>query len=203
MKVPRKFGGRPKRELEPGERVHLGFRVTPELKDRVERAAQASGRSLSQESEFRLEFSFHREDLLEDALKLAYGREVTGVLMYLGYVMDLMVTWASMRRAAESDGRMDWNLSLYARNNWASDPFMYDMVMEAAETLIQLLRAARPEGEGRPRSDEEDANTAQALSSFMRGAICDPLGQDSMSDQLRSIRSFLGPIADRLQELNK
>jgi hypothetical protein len=56
--MAKSFGGRPKREPEPGERVHLGFRVTPDMKNRVEAAAAASGRSISQEAEFRLERSF-------------------------------------------------------------------------------------------------------------------------------------------------
>jgi hypothetical protein len=58
-KAKPKRGGRPQtRELAPGERVHLGLRVSPKLKRQLERAADASTRSLSQEVEFRLEESF-------------------------------------------------------------------------------------------------------------------------------------------------
>ena len=54
-------GGRPKtRKAKPGERVHLGLRVSPDLKRHLERAAVQSTRSLSQEVEFRLEQSLHR-----------------------------------------------------------------------------------------------------------------------------------------------
>ena len=58
MKPKPRRGGRPKtRKAKPGERVHLGLRVSPELKRQLERAAEQSTRSLSQEVEFRLEQS--------------------------------------------------------------------------------------------------------------------------------------------------
>ena len=50
--------GRPRIEPAEGERVQLSFRVTPELKRRLTAAADKSGRSQSQEAEFRLERSF-------------------------------------------------------------------------------------------------------------------------------------------------
>jgi hypothetical protein len=55
------FGGRPRREPEPGERVSLGLRVTPDMKRRLDEAAAKSGRSQSQEAELRLERSFDYE----------------------------------------------------------------------------------------------------------------------------------------------
>ena len=58
------FGGRPKREPMPGERVPMSFRVTPELKARIDRAAEHSGRSVSLEMELRLEQSFEKETRL-------------------------------------------------------------------------------------------------------------------------------------------
>lgn len=70
-KAKPKRGGRPKtRQPRPGERVHLGLRVSPELKRRLERAAEQSTRSLSQEVEFRLEQSFQSERFLEDVRKV-------------------------------------------------------------------------------------------------------------------------------------
>src|SRR5262245_45832960 len=59
----RRSVGRPRQEPEPGERVQLSFRVTPELKRRLDAAATKSGRSQSQEAEFRLEQSFDREEI--------------------------------------------------------------------------------------------------------------------------------------------
>lgn len=42
----------------PGERVAMSFRVTPEMKAKLDTAAATSGRSLSQEIELRLEQAF-------------------------------------------------------------------------------------------------------------------------------------------------
>jgi hypothetical protein len=64
------LGGRSGRKPKPGERVHLGFRISPRLKRRLKRAAKESTRSLSQEVEFRLEESLYRVPL-DKVLKLA------------------------------------------------------------------------------------------------------------------------------------
>jgi len=63
--------GRPRKEPERGERVQLSFRVTPELKSRLDAAATKCGRSQSQEAELRLEKSFWLDDLI--AAKIAKG----------------------------------------------------------------------------------------------------------------------------------
>jgi TraY domain len=66
MKQGRKSrGGRPRREPDPGERVKLGLRVTPEVKAQLDAAAEQNGRSQSQEAELRLERSFEQDPLLE------------------------------------------------------------------------------------------------------------------------------------------
>jgi hypothetical protein len=81
MDKPKKRIGRPTRPPKPGERVTLGLRVTAELKNRIEGAANEKGRSLSQEAEFRLERSFDREELLPEVLTLAYGKPMAKVLI--------------------------------------------------------------------------------------------------------------------------
>jgi predicted HicB family RNase H-like nuclease len=56
----------------PGKRHPLNMRTTKELRDKIELAAMASGRSLVQEVEFRLERSFQEEEIekLTDTVKL-------------------------------------------------------------------------------------------------------------------------------------
>jgi len=44
-----------------GKRYAIGLRTTKDLKDQLDAAAEASGRSLAQEVEYRLEMSFFRE----------------------------------------------------------------------------------------------------------------------------------------------
>jgi hypothetical protein len=81
---PKSFGGKPKREPRPGERVHAGLRVTPELKGRIERAALKSGRSLSQQMEFMLERSlsldaaFGSSEMRDMAAKMATAFAIAG-----------------------------------------------------------------------------------------------------------------------------
>lgn len=47
----------------PGKRYPLNMRTTKELRDKIEEAATASGRSLVQEVEFRLERSFRQQEI--------------------------------------------------------------------------------------------------------------------------------------------
>jgi hypothetical protein len=88
MTGQKSFGGPAKREPKQGERVALSLRMTPDLKRKLDAAAEAGGRSQSQEAEFRLERSFEREALLSEVLTLAYSEEVAGILIMLGMVID-------------------------------------------------------------------------------------------------------------------
>src|SRR5262249_52677157 len=60
------------RRVLPGKRYPLNMRTTKELRDKIEWAAMASGRSLVQEVEIRLEKLFQQEEIekLTDAVKL-------------------------------------------------------------------------------------------------------------------------------------
>ena len=75
--APKKRRGRPQRTPEPGERVGIGFKVTPALKAAIEAACAKSGRSQSQEIELRLERSFGFE-----GLRLVRGEEAARVVPY-------------------------------------------------------------------------------------------------------------------------
>jgi len=83
MRKPRSFGGRPRKTPMPheGARVHLGFRVTPELKRRLEEMATRTGRSQSQEAERRLEMSFEWERALGgfEEWKTKHGEELKAI----------------------------------------------------------------------------------------------------------------------------
>ena len=55
--------GRPLKAPIPGKRVSLGLKVTPSIKEKLDRAAREGGRTQSQEAEVRLERSFDRDEL--------------------------------------------------------------------------------------------------------------------------------------------
>jgi hypothetical protein len=61
--VEKRRMGRPWLQPEPGQRVQLSFRITPDLKHKLDAAADHSGRSQSQECELRLEASFEADRL--------------------------------------------------------------------------------------------------------------------------------------------
>jgi hypothetical protein len=75
--------GRPTKPPAPGERVPLGLRVTPEMKGRLEAAAQQNGRSLSQEAELRLERSLD----IGRHLTVAWGDLWAPVLVHKGELL--------------------------------------------------------------------------------------------------------------------
>src|SRR5262245_40802878 len=62
MTTPTKIG-RPIKPATDGERIMLGLRVTADLKRKLEAEAKHSGRSLSQETEIRVQKSFDTEEL--------------------------------------------------------------------------------------------------------------------------------------------
>lgn len=91
MEKPKRPRGRPFAKPKAGgaghprpKRVMLGLRVTPEIKQQLDDAAQRSGRSQSQEAELRLERSFDRQGLLQEVLELSYGPEVAAELIKIG-----------------------------------------------------------------------------------------------------------------------
>jgi hypothetical protein len=129
-KVVRRKPGRPQIF---GERHPLGLRVTKETKERLDAAAKASGRSLSQEAETRLEHTFDAGDALFDALDLAYGRRWTGLLLALSTVAQITGT----RAVFLSQWKID------ACEEWDRDPYSYDQVVRG---VTFLLEAFRPEG---------------------------------------------------------
>src|SRR5215831_18446747 len=107
-------GGWPKRKPAPGERVPLSFRLTPESKGRIDRAAAASGRSISQEVELRIDLSFRDIDAFDRAIEIGHGRQIAGLLMLFGRVMRDVGAHAAHR----STGTVD--------SNWLTDPFAFD-----------------------------------------------------------------------------
>jgi TraY domain len=133
MKEEKRGRGRPT----IGERVPLSLRVTPQMKARLDEAAQESGRSQSQEAEIRLERSFVHGDLLGDVLSLAFGAQFAGLLFLLGIAMI-----DQGRRMTEGKG------------DWTSDSVAYDAAMSAA---VRLLEYCRPDGSRASDSDRDVA----------------------------------------------
>jgi len=141
-------GGWPTRAPDPGERVQLSFRVTPTIKKQLDEAAEASGRSLAQETELRLETSFRDRQLLEEALALAFGRETAAVLLTLGKINE------------QAEDQSLWVLALAGRDaelnaDWIAHGFINHQVIDG---MIRALEALRATGDASPPSHDTDGN---------------------------------------------
>jgi hypothetical protein len=200
MKEPKKRAGRPRREPKPGERVPLGLRVTPELKQKLDAATEGSGRSQSQEAELRLERSFEHQALLPEVLELTYGRPLGGILMAMGRAM----------QDAGRQGAFSTMFTLEAVQDWASVPYAYSQAEKAA---ARILEALRPEGEivlppkaiGGHESTEDIAEEFRkhAGVGWANSVLHAIDGWEGAPADLRrdgeTIRDLLGPVADRLK----
>ena len=133
----RKSGRPRKRQPKPGERVSLGLRVTPGLKDALDNSAAHSGRSQSQEAEFRLEQSFLKQQSSFEALALAYGHDLAGILQVIG---DAMLSTGKMA------GFM-MTRSLEGSENWCDDASAFAEATEAAQFVLNEFK---PSGEVKP-----------------------------------------------------
>lgn len=138
MELPtgKKPGGRPRtRKFKAGDRVPLSLRVTPELKDWIDGASKASGRSQSQEVEFRLARSMEREMLLVDALMLRHGVKGSAVMMMLSRAFRIVERLAAHYTLLE--GR-HWLIE-----QWLDDPRCYEAVAAAMTAVLNDLHPSR------------------------------------------------------------
>lgn len=105
--------GRPPRALVPGERVPMSFRVRPELKQMMDRGAAATGRSVTQEIELRLEQSFREQALVasvdpfiahaaQELRRLAAGLDA-GRIALSGFGLSFEMRCSGSGRGAVSD----------------------------------------------------------------------------------------------------
>jgi hypothetical protein len=164
---------RRKKDAKPAERIMLGLRVTPELKRRLDDAAKHSGRSQSQEAEFRLERAFDRDDLLSEAMSLAFGRELAGVLIAVGTAMG----WARP------------NVRRNPPEKWVNNPVEFDQAVRAANHILEALR---PPGDPSPQREHNNWHgpiASEMLLAITRGdSKAHFFGMES-----ELVRSLLGP----------
>jgi TraY domain len=178
---------RPIKPAEASKRLSLGLKVTPQIKERLERAAEESGRTQSQEAEVRLELSFNREDLLGEAMSLAYGRELAGLLMMLG---------TTMHDVGRSAG-FSATFTIEGANAWWSHPYAYDQVVQA---VVRLLEAARPVGERRPpKGPDAEARALRIkygtdFANSMIDVVCGRVATERDGTEGDKLRRLLGPV---------
>jgi hypothetical protein len=112
----------------------LGLRVTPDLKRALDDAAERSGRSQSQEAEFRIERSFAEERSMIEALELAYGSELAFMVQAVA---------EAMKEAGRSVGFMETR-TLEGSRKWWDHPYAFS---QAAQAAVAVLVGVKPAGD--------------------------------------------------------
>jgi TraY domain len=179
----------------PGERTTLNMRIASDLWHDLDSAARRTGRSLSQEAELRLAQSFQRERILDQALELAYGRRLAGILLWIAKEMS-----RAGRACAFTSGG-----SYEAMEDWPSDPYAYDQAVQAATYVFEqyrpegdptTLRTARPAEPAHPDFFNRGAKGAEITAA----AIKDPNWGEQFSEEHRN--RDLERFAERVRELS-
>jgi hypothetical protein len=112
-------GPRPKGEY-AGKSSVFSTRIRPDLRKRLETAAKASGRSLSQEVEHRLRRSFVEDDKIADV----FGDRRTYRLMRL------MSDAIQLSQEEENDG------------HWLDDPFRFRVALATMRSVVEAIEPA-------------------------------------------------------------
>ncbi len=143
----------------PATRVSLGLKVTADLKNQLDSAARASGRTQSQEAEKRLEQSFRDQALLNQVLELAYGKRLGGLLLLIGRAM-----FDAGRHSAFTATR-----KLKDVENWLDNAYGYDQAMQAAHRVLEVLR---PKGDTSP-PNLQPSEVVGSIEGFSSGEMFD------------------------------
>ena len=123
-------------KLPPGEgkRTPLNMRTTRELRERLEREAADSGRSLAQEVEFRLEQSFAEEksqaEFSDERVRAVYAQFGT------------LETFLVARMLANAIHTIE----AVTGKNWMDDPEAHRQTQEACKNILDAFRP--PGGKG-------------------------------------------------------
>jgi hypothetical protein len=174
--------GRPSTAPRSGERIGMSLRVTPDIKQRLERSALETGRSLSQEAELRLERSFRDDDLLPQLMAAAYGEKLAAVLMIVGAAMAEAGRTAGFQETRTPEGAVEW----------FDRPVAYDQAAQAAKAVLGTLA---PEGDVRPPRGKPVLPLLLFGDSFANTFLSLATGQLEMPTRARwaeVVRSMLG-----------
>jgi hypothetical protein len=131
VKRPR---GRPAKPESERRRSNLTLRAHDDMRAKLEKGANAYGRSLSEEAEFRLNHSFEVESQFDQMLDLAFGSQLGGLMMLIGYLL---------RDVGNSAG-FGSTFTLVGAKEWLNNPYAFD---QATKALAALMEQLRPEGE--------------------------------------------------------
>jgi hypothetical protein len=185
MEKPKRLG-RPIKAAGPGRKVSLGLKVTSDIKGKLDNAAMLSGRTQSQEAEFRLEQSFAIANFTHQALVLAYGPTLTALILIVAKAMSEAGGMVAAKAGVTPTGFTDWS----------DNPIAFDQAVIAANALFE---AARPSYEvGHSAIDNTDDLGIKVANSILDSlTLCATRPVRSAATWLE-IRHLLGAAADRI-----
>ena len=142
MKTVKARIGRPPNPPEPGKRSNLTTLVSAGLKSKLLAAADAQGRTQSQEAEARLEASFKTESLLPEILALRYGEDLASLLLLVGEAARCTAVALKGVDLVEDGEWPDPNTPGF----WLKDPALFAEVQRAiVTTLAKIAPAGEPQ----------------------------------------------------------
>jgi hypothetical protein len=158
------------------------LRVTPQVKRRLDEAAEQSGRSQSQQAEFLLEQALDRGDLLREVLTLTFGKRAAGLLLLMGIAMQgsAMLTLFTKNRNPSDD--------------WTSDP---DAYREAGRAVLELWMLAKPSGEETVRDSYGLKYAMELVAALGRSGEQLSILDEHLPHSDAAL-ALLGPIAERM-----
>lgn len=177
--------GRPALPVDKAKRHAVGIRTTKDIKDLLQRAAEAAGRSLAQEVEFRLERSFDRErTLAEDLADALGGPRAAALFRTLAGQAGL---WSGDEAWLDDYGGFNTVRDMWRRTLDAIAPKMPDEIRQRIESTRQLLKS-------RNENDLSEEERARRRAVIARLAAADT----SLPDDVRA--EFAAAAAGRGSE---
>jgi len=134
---PKRGRGRPAAPEGKRRDENLTLRVRAEVKEALERQATKSGRSLSAEAGVWMEQALLSEGVIDQALDLAFGRQVAGLVLLLARVVRDAGAHAAFMATSTMDGAA----------NWLSNPYA---VAQVSTAVAAVFEAIQPEGDAAP-----------------------------------------------------
>jgi hypothetical protein len=184
--APKKPKGRPPVAPDARRSKNFTFRSRAALHQKLGMAAKASGRSISEEIEYRLERSFENERRVYEVFG---DRDVYGIMRVIG---------AAIHEAGSAAGFYATH-SLDGAAGWLRQPWAYDQAVKAA---MRVFDALRPEGDPSPPEQLEHQNLGRGFASGILNEIARGKARITPDNVARTeeLRRELGPLAERLTE---
>ncbi|HZL59171.1 MAG TPA: hypothetical protein VFC38_05680 [Stellaceae bacterium] len=177
-----------KKRRNPSDTVSLKVRIKERLRAKLEAEARDLDITLNAVMGLHLEQPFQSERELAAATDLAYGRQLTAILIVLGRVMRSVAT-TNERLSREENSTGDW----------ISDPYAFDQTLQAAITVLKSLRPPgdpNVTGTGKAVQDGEKHNGPGFAEVVLDGIAGTKIfSQLPQSDDEKSICERLGPKA--------